>query len=466
MLDLVIRNVHIVTPTGLVWGSVAVKDEKIVGIVASDVLLPDVEKTIDGEGHFLLPGGVDPHVHIRWPAHPERETFETGSRAAASAGTTTLLEHPVSSPPNYNAEILYNRAQGVLNQSIVDVGFLGAAGGEHRDCMKELAYAGIYGYKTFLHEAPVGQEDAFEGLTSKDSYELQQVLAEAAKTGLLVAAHTEDNELVQGGIHALKQQGRCDPIAHCLSRPPLVEVVAVAKLLRIAKEVGARCYLVHVSVPEAVELALEARAKGQEVYIETCPHYLYRDESYLTRFGALAKNTPALRSREMADRLWHYVEDGSIDVIASDHGPYTLEEKTKHPEDIFLSPNGYAGVEIRLPAMLYAAATGRISLQRVVELCCTNPARIFGIEGKGAIKLGYDADFVLLDPSVIYPLDHRKFYTKSKASCKFMDGESVAGKIYKTILRGKVIFEEENFPVSPGYGRWLRRYTERTPHEI
>ena len=246
-------------------------------------------------------------------------------------------------------------------------------------------------------------------------------------------------------------------MAHCLSRPPLVEEVAVAKLLRIAKEVGARCYLVHISVPAAVELALEARAKGQEVYIETCPHYLYRDESYLARFGALAKNTPALRSAAMAKEMWRYVEDGSIDVVASDHGPYTLEEKMKNSEDIFVPPNGYAGIEVRLPSMLYAASIGRISLQRVVELCCTNPARIFGIEGKGAIRIGYDADLILLDPFVTYTFDHRTFYTKSKASCSFMDGENAAGKIYKTFLRGRVIYEEGSFPQSPGYGRWLQR---------
>ena len=458
MFDLIIKNVNIVLPKSILFGSVAVKNEKIAAIFSSgcfDSEMP-AHQVIDGKGFHLLPGGVDPHVHIRYPAFSHRETFITGTQAAAAGGTTTILEHPVSVPPQFNQEILNNRGKLVEEQALIDVGFLGAAGFEHLDCISDLAKGGIYGYKTFLHDAPKGAESSFEGMTSKNTGELLEIVKEVGKTNLLLAAHTEDNELVTAGIAQMMPE--CDkPISHCKSRPPLVEVLAVQKLLTLAKYTGARTYLVHISVPEAVEIALQARRDGQEVYIETCPQYLYRDESYLERFGALAKNTPPLRARNVVDGMWKYIEDGSIDVVASDHGPYSIEEKLRNPTNIFDSPNGYAGIEVRIPLMLNAVREKRISLHRAVEMLCSNPAKVFGITNKGEIKIGYDADFILIDLDYQYRLDHTKFYTKGREACSFMDGEDATGKILKTIVRGKVVFNGSTFDVAPGYGKWLKK---------
>ena len=455
MYDLIIKNVHIVNAEEEFFGSVGVKGEKIAAILSPE---PDAQAraVYDGGGLYLLPGGVDPHVHIRYPGSAHRETFFTGTAAAAAGGTTTIVEHPISTPPQYSPEILNNRVEAFLSQGVVDAAFLGAAGGEHLDQILPIAKSGIVGFKTFLHEPPEGREKEFEGLCSKDNFQLHQVLEQIAKTGLLAAAHTEDNDLVSGGIRALRAQGKTFPAAHCLSRPPLAELLAVQRLLTLAKDVGARTYLVHISTPQAMELALEARAKGQEVYIETCPHYLYMDESWLDRAGAYAKCNPALRSRELVDQLWRYIEDGSVDVVASDHAPYTVEEKERDPDDIFKAPAGFPGLETRIPFMMKAVKDNRISLRRAVALLSANPARIFGLPGKGRIAVGFDADMVLLDPYGEYPLDASKMLTHARDICHFLDGVTVSGKPETVILRGQIIYRDGTLLAQPGTGRWLK----------
>ena len=321
-------------------------------------------ETIDVDGLTLLPGGIDPHVHIRDPGSTHRETFYTGTCAAAAGGNTSIIEHPISTPPQYSPEILARRVESFECQGVVDCAFLGAAGGEYPEEIERVGAAGVVGFKTFLHQAPEGREVEFRGLCSRNSYELMETLRRIQKTGLPAATHTEDNDLVAGLIAHLRRKGKTFPAAHCLSRPPVAETLAVEKLLSLARETGARVYLVHVSVPRSVELANAARADGLEVYVETCPQYLYMDESYLGKYGAFAKCNPALHDPTLVEQMWGYVRDGSIDVIASDHAPYTLAEKENAPDDIFMAPAGFPGLETRVPFMMRAVNEGRISLQK------------------------------------------------------------------------------------------------------
>lgn len=455
MVDLVIKNVNVVTVSDIFLGGVAIKDGKIVA-VAYDNALPEAKEIIDGKSNYLIPGGVDPHVHIRYPGGAHRETFETGTRAAAAGGITTIIEHPISNPPQYSIEILNKRVEAVKEQAIVDVAFLGAAGGGHLDQIKPIGEAGIVGYKTFLHDAPEGREKEFEGLTSKDNFELNEVLKEIKNTSLLAAAHGEDNDLVSGGIAKLRSEGKTFPMAHCYSRPAIVEVLAVEKLIRLAHDAGTRLYLVHISTPEAVEAAKKAREKGQEIYIETCPHYLYLTDEALEQYGAYAKCNPALRDRDRVDKMWKFVEDGTIDTIGSDHAPYTVEEKEKSKEDIFVAPSGFPGIETSMSLMFTAVKEKKISINRAVELLCTNPSKIFGLyPRKGVICPGADADLVLIDPNESYTIHAKDMFTKARDVAKVFEGKQVYGKIKKTILRGQVIFDEGKILAKPGYGQWV-----------
>lgn len=455
MVDLVIKNVNIVTEKDIFLGTVAINNGKIVGLISNEAI-PKADNTIDGNGNYLIPGGVDPHVHIRYPGAAHRENFITGTQAAAAGGITTIIEHPISTPPQYSVEILERRVEAVQEQAIVDVAFLGAAGGDQLEHIEPISRAGIVGFKTFLHEAPEGREKEFEGLTSKDNFELMEVLNKISKTSLLAAAHGEDNELVSGYIAKLRCGGKTFPLAHCYSRPPVVEVLAVERLIRLAQETGARLYLVHISTPEAVELAKTARDKGQDIYIETCPHYLYLTEKTVEKFGPYAKCNPALRDKERVDKMWKYIENGTIDTIGSDHAPYTVEEKERKKEDIFVAPSGFPGLETRLPLMLTAVKEGRLSINRVVQLLSTNPSRIFNLyPRKGSICLGADADLVLVDPDESYTIKSSNMFTKAKDVAKVYEGRKVFGKIKKTFLRGKLIFDEGEIKGTPGDGQWV-----------
>lgn len=421
-------------------------------------MLPEAAETVDGMGLHLLPGGVDPHVHIRYPGGAHRETFVTGTRAAAAGGVTTIVEHPISTPPQYNPEILKNRTDAVLEGASVDVAFLGAAGGGHVDQIGALAEAGVFGYKTFLHAAPEGREKEFEGLTSRDNCELLDVVRAAAKTGLRITAHGEDNDLVAGGIARLRREGKTRPIDHANSRPPIVEVLAVDRLIRLAELENAPLYLVHISTPAAVEAALAARKRGLDVVIETCPQYLYLSDRDLIKHGAYAKCNPALRDQSLLDDMWRYVADGSIDTVGSDHAPYTVEEKERCPEDVFVAPAGFPGLETRLGLMLKGVADGKISLRRAVDLIATNPAKAYGLyPRKGAIRLGGDADFVLVDLGRKRMVRAAEMETMSRDVAKVFEGWRLPGVVDSVWLRGVRIVRDGRVVSNGREGRPIKR---------
>ncbi|MGB9826383.1 MAG: dihydroorotase, partial [Desulfofundulus sp.] len=240
------------------------------------------------------------------------------------------------------------------------------------------------------------------------------------------------------------------------SRPPLSEVLAVERLIRIAQATGVILYLVHISTPEAVALAVEARRRGQKVFIETCPHYLYLTQDALAKHGPYAKCNPPLRTPREVESLWDYVLDGTIDTIASDHGPFTTEEKDKGAVDIFLAPAGFPGLETRLPLMLTAVKQGRLSMRRAVELLSVNPSKIFALyPKKGTIAVGADADLVLVDMDTPFEIDHAQMLTKSRDACLVYDGMRVYGRVLRTFVRGREVYQNGKVTVEPGYGQWV-----------
>ncbi|MCL4424235.1 MAG: allantoinase AllB [Firmicutes bacterium] len=455
MVDLTIKGAKVVTEEGVFQGGVAVKEGQIVALGKDDTL-PTGQTCLDAKGQYLLPGGVDPHVHIRYPGGAHRETFETGSAAAAAGGITTIIEHPISSPPQYSVEILMTRVKAAREQSIVDFAFLGAAGGEKLSYICDLGSAGIVGYKTFLHGAPEGRDKEFIGLTMKNNYQVYCGFSEVSKTNLPIGAHAEDDDLIAGLINQFRAAGKTGGLDHARSRPPITEVMTVERLIRIARETGVTLYLVHISTPEAVAVAKQARESGQKLYIETCPHYLYLTENDLVKHGPYAKCNPPLRSADDVEGLWKYVIDGTIDTIGSDHGPFTTEEKNQGVDDIFVAPAGFPGLETRLPLMLTAVKEGRLSLQRTVELLSTNPSKAFGLyPRKGTIRIGSDADFALIDMDTPFVINHEEMVTKSRDACVVYDGRSVFGRVTKTIVRGRVVYDNGKITMAPGYGQWI-----------
>ena len=462
MLDLAVVNGLVFIEGGFRKADVGIQDGKF-ALVGAPGSLPEAKRTIDAAGKYVLPGGIDTHVHYRDPGHAERETFQVGTRAAAAGGCTTFFEHPISIPPQYNAEILHNRLDLCKKGSCVDYCFYGAAGGEFPEEIVPLSKEGVVAYKTFLHQAPEGRDAEFKGLTSANNAELMRALEEVKKTGLPLAAHAEDNELVTGNIKRLRAEGRTYPLAHCESRPPIVEVEAIAKMLRFGKETGCPVELVHVSTCGAMELAKKAKQEGQTVYVETCPHYLLLDESYVEKYGAYAKCNPALRTKEEIDKLWDYVNDGTVDFIGSDHSPYLVSEKEKSPDDIFVAPSGFPGIDLRLPLMLTEAKKGRVSIERVVELLCVNPAKCFNIfPQKGTISAGADGDLVIVDMNKEYEFDAKNSYSQARDIMKVFQGWKLGCSVDYTVVRGRVVVENGVVDESAaGWGEFVRPNCEK-----
>ena len=214
------------------------------------------------------------------------------------------------------------------------------------------------------------------------------------------------------------------------------------RVLRFAKETGARVEIAHVSTPQAMELIKNAKQSGMDVYAETCPHYLFLNEDDLEKFGPFAKCNPPLRRQELVDKLWNYVNDGTVDYIGSDHSPFLYEEKTRGLQDIFAAVSGFPGVDLRLPLMLNAVTEGKIKLEKVIELVCVNPAKVFGIfPQKGVIRVGADADFAVFNFDHSTIVDKRKNYSHAKDIAIPYDGKKLNCQISYTILRGRILMK-------------------------
>lgn len=457
MMDLLVKNGTVYVDGVFKKCDVAVKDGKI-ACVAECGILGDAQRVIDAEGKYVIPGGIDTHVHIRSPGHDDREDFTSGTLSAAQGGCTTILEHPISVPPQYNKEILDNRKRLAKEGCVVDYAFYGAAGGEFPEEITKLAEEGIVAYKSFLHQAPEGRDQEFKGLTMANDAEIMVGMREIAKTGLMMASHAENNDLITYNIAKMRAEGHTKPLDHCKSRPPISEYSTVSKLIMFAKETGCVLELAHMSTVESMELARKAKFEGQKVFVETCPHYLLLDETALEKYGPFARCNPPLRPAETVEKLWDYVNDGTIDFIGSDHGPFLLSEKEQGYDDIFKAFCGAPGVDLRLPLMLDAAARGKTTIERVVELLCVNPARCFNIyPQKGTISAGADADLVVFDMNDTTVVDRKKSYCKARETARIFDGWKLACKINYTVVRGRVLAEDGVVDESAkGYGQLVK----------
>jgi len=452
--DLVIKSDKVFIDGRLIDCWIGVKDG-IISTISKEKLT--AEKIIDAKGKIVLPGTVDPHVHIRAPGHDERETFESGTKDAASGGVTTVIEMPISTPPPHSPELVQRRMDIASQEVVVDIAFFGAAG---TDCLEDIipcAKSGIVAFKTFLHEAPPGRKEEFIGLTAPNTGDQYELMEKVAKTGIMIGFHAENNDMINKNIARLRSEGKTSPLYHGRSRPPVVEIETVAKILLFAEKIGTKVEICHISTPEVVELVNRAKSKGVYAIAETCPHYLFLNENALEKVGVFAKCNPPLRSEEERVKMWEFVRDGSIDIIGSDHAPYTKEEKERGSEDIFTPPAGFPGLSTRLPLLFTAVKEGKIRLDKMIELICENPAKIFGLyPKKGTIAVGSDADFVIFDPDKKDIISKDKMFTKCRDSALVYDGWEVYGKPEKTIVRGKIVFDNGEIIVSPGYGEIIK----------
>lgn len=438
MLDLVVRSKNVYAGDRLNELCVGVKDGVIVSMGTE---APEAAKTVDAGTDFVLPGLADSHVHIREPGNSQRETFASGTAAAVNTGVTLVCEHPLASPPPYNMDILKRRHAAAEGELLADVAFMGAAGENNVAQLVDFAKSGeIIAYKTFLHAPIKGREIEFDGLTMCNDGVLYDCMGPLANAGIPWLVHAENNDMIQYNVAKFRAEGKTSAIYHARSRPPISEYETVAKLLLLTEEKNVPIFFCHISTPEACEMVKRAKARGRKIYLETCPHYLLFTEELLEKYGSVAKCSPPLRTARERDALWGYVNDGTVDVIGSDHAPYPPAEKEF--DDVFKASAGLPSLEARVPVMFTEVMKGKLSLRTFVSLMATNIARIFDLyPKKGVIAVGADADFTIIDPDKKRTLRIKDWYSVSREAAPFFDGMEVIGDIHTVILRGELMKE-------------------------
>jgi len=453
--ELVIAGGTLVTTDGVRRGAIAIAEGRFVA-VGPDESMPAARERVDATGRMVLPGVIDTHVHARDPSVDAREDFTSATAAAAVGGITTILEMPISTPSVHDRKTFEARAAIADAKVHVDVGLYGGAAGDNLATIEEQAAAGAVAFKTFRTAAPPGREREFVGLCAPDPADYRAALERIARTGRMSAVHAEDAGMLARGAATLQAAGDRGPLSHARWRPELVELTSVAECLDLARQTGARLQLAHCSTPRAVELATRARSDGAEVTVETCPHYLSLTEADLERFGPFAKINPALRSEEAVEGLWAQLRAGEIDVVGSDHSPFLVEEKAPFADDLWGALPGAPGLEALLPMLLTAVAEGRLDWSRLVAVTSANAAHLYGLASKGALRVGTDADIVLVDPDRRWTIDTTRWLTRSRGTAAIWDGRAVTGAPVATYVRGHLVANDGVLVGERGWGRVVR----------
>lgn len=454
--DLAIVNGRVVTPSGIGNADVSIKQGRIHSLVERGTEI-QAKEYIDAADAFVIPGAIDIHFHCRGRAYPERGDFATETRAAGSAGVTTVFEMPISKPATSTPQAWMARRYEVEQDAYVNVGLY--AGPAHLDtaAIHAMADAGAIGFKLFLSCAPVGREDEFDGLVAADPATVYRVLEMVAGTGLRTVFHAEEDTLLDLFMERARSSGRADHRLHLDSRPAVVEATAIAIVCAIAMELDAAAHIAHLSSGAGVNLIRDARARGcRKLTAETCPHYLLFTNDVLEQVGAFGKINPPMRELLDQQALWHGLNDGTIDVIATDHAPFTAAEKDVPMENILSAPPGHPGVEILVPFAMTQALCGKFSVAQAVELVSARPAKLFDLyPGKGAILPGSDADLVIYDPSS-GTTRQEQWLTKTADSNRLYKDWLSQGHVQVTILNGNVIYRDGNYVGERGAGRLVR----------
>ena len=463
-----IKNGTVVNATGSTAADVLVDGETIVALLApgSTALGQiDADTVIDAAGKYVIPGGVDAHTHMELPfgGTNASDTFETGTRAAAWGGTTTIIDFAVQ---RYGERVedglaaWHAKADG---NCAIDYGFHQIIGGVDEFSLKSmetLIDEGITSYKLFM---------AYPGVFYSDDAQILKAMQKAADLGLLTMMHAENGPAIDVLAEQLVSQGKTDPYFHGIARAWQMEEEATHRAIMLADLTGAPLYVVHVSAKQAVEQLAWARDKGKNVFGETCPQYLYlsledqlgaRSDEYGAFEGAKWVCSTPLRSRAEGhqDHMWQALRTNDLQMVSTDHCPFCMKDQKELGKGDFRAiPNGIGSIEHRMDLMYQGVVTGQITLPRWVELTSTTPARMFGLHGrKGVIAPGADADIVVYDPEGHTSIGHGKTHHMNMDHSAW-EGFEIDGHVDVVLSRGKVLVQDGEYHGTPGHGRYLKR---------
>lgn len=453
-MKLLIKNGTIVNADGRQKADVLVEDGRIIKI-AGNLSASSVDNTIDAKGCYVIPGGIDPHVHMHLPSPAgfSSDDFKSGSKAALFGGTTTLIDFVTPKRGQLLAEAIHQRKKEAedcltnLSFHVSPVAWRATMEEEIKNCIEK---EGLKSFKVYMaYKDSIGLNDDV----------LLQVMKAVAQAGGMVMVHAELGDEIDVSRNKFAKEGKLSPRFHPLSRPAEMEALAVKKAIELAGRVSCPLYIVHVSSRESLVYIKEAQEKGQLVYAETCPQYLLLDDSkYDGDFEQVAKfvMSPPLRKLEDNDALWEALKDGTIQTVGTDHCPFTMKQKESGIADFRKIPNGAGGVEHRMSLLFtFGVLERKITMEQFVAITSANATKIFGLfPQKGIIAEGSDADIVVWDPKKsvsISVISHHQ-----NCDINIYEGIKTTGSPKYVLLNGKIVYEKDKLSRNISTGKRLK----------
>lgn len=433
--DLIIKNGTIVTAEETFEADLGILNGKITKVSRNHALDADAKDTINAEGLHVFPGIIDSHVHFNEPGRADWEGLETGSKSLAAGGATSFFDMPLNStPPVVDKENLQKKQELAKEKSVVNAYCWGGLVPENIANLKDLHEHGVIGFKAFM--SPSGIED----FNNADDGTLYKGMTEIASFDSLLAVHAESTVICEKLAAEKLAVGQTSAQDFVDSRPIISEIEAVQRVLNYAELTGCKLHIVHASSRKVVKVIEEAKARGVNVTVETCPHYLSLTVKDLEEQKAIAKCAPPLRDQHEVEGLWEAVKAGEIDTVGSDHSPAPANMKTI-TDNFFEGWGGISGAQSTFDILLTEGHFKRgVPLEKIVEVTATNPAKIFNIPLKGTIAAGYDADLALIDLSESHVLEKDDLFYRHKHSPYI--GREFQGKVQTTIVNGNIVYSD------------------------
>ena len=457
-MSILIKNGRVITAVDDYMGDVFIENETVSLIGKS--LEMEADEVIDASGKYLFPGGLDPHTHLDMPfgGTVSADDFETGTLAAAHGGTTTLIDFAIQTKGHSTLEALDTWHAKAEGKTAIDYGFhmiVTDLDDKRVHEMKMLADDGVTSYKLFM---------AYPGVLYVDDGTIYRAMRAAGENGTVVCMHAENGIVIDEIVKIALAEGKTEPKYHALTRPTRMEAEGVHRAIAIAEVAHVPVYIVHLSSSDALEQVMLARNRGVHAFAETCPQYLFLDHSYYEQEGfegAKYVMTPALREKWNQDELWKGLRFGDLQSISTDHCPFCFkDQKILGIDDFSKIPNGGPGVENRMSLVFNGGVnSGRISLNKFVELTSTAAAKTFGLfPKKGTIAVDSDADIVIFDPQRKETISVNNACTHHmNVDYNAYEGFEVTGFTETVLSRGKVIIKDCEYVGKKGDGKFLKR---------
>ena len=453
-MSLLIKNGRIITATDDYMADIFIEGESIATIGKN--LSVKSDKTIDASGHLVMPGGIDPHVHLDMPFMGtfSSDTHETGTRAALHGGTTTVIDFVLQKQGQSLHEALAEWNSRARGTAVGDYSFHMAVTDYNENTKAEIKTMieeeGITSFKTFM---------AYKGALMIDDRQMVGLMQEVKKQGGMVTVHATNGDMIDYLVAKHRAEGKLSPLYHYLSQPEVTEAEASSRFVDMIHYTGCPGYIVHLTCEGALNAVRLATRRNQKVFVETCIQYLLLDASlYEKDFdGAKWVMSPPLREKKDQATLWAGINQGLVQIVATDHCPFNWEQKKMGAKDFSKIPNGHPAIEHRMELLFSEGVNKKkITLNKYVEVTATNPAKIFGMfPKKGTLAVGSDADIMLIDPNTTHTLSASTHHMNVDYSA--YEGWELSGKVKTVLLRGQVAVENGECLLEKGYGKFIKR---------